>query len=77
MHVKLLTNLGSQDFPGMPFLEGETHEVADTVGAALVRRKLALDVTPPPREAVAKMVSEPDKFAKVRTENKPQTSTQK
>jgi hypothetical protein len=59
--VKLKTNLGSNDFPGMPFLEGEKREVTDDIGQKLVRLKLAEDVTPPP---------EPPKAAK--PERKPE-----
>jgi hypothetical protein len=54
MIVKLKTNLGSNDFPDMPFLEGEEHEVSEAAGQKLVRLKLADDVTPPPKPVVAK-----------------------
>lgn len=48
MRIKCRTNLGSNDFPGMPFLEGEEHDVTDIVGAKLVTLRLADDVTPLP-----------------------------
>jgi len=51
MRVKILLNLGSNDFPGHPYLEGEEHEVVDRLGAKLVRCGLAVDVTPPPVES--------------------------
>ena len=46
MKIKLLTNLGSNDFPGTPFKDGEEHEVADELGRSLVSQRLALDITP-------------------------------
>lgn len=48
MIVKLLTNLGSMEFPGHPYREGEEHEVEQPFGERLVKRKLAMDITPPP-----------------------------
>lgn len=56
--VKLLTNLGSIEFPEHRFLEGEEHEVDDSFGERLVRRKLAVDITPPP--AVVGEATEPE-----------------
>jgi len=53
MRVKLLTNLGSNDFPEHRFLEGEEHEIDDSTGGKLVAKKLAVDVTPQQIVAVA------------------------
>lgn len=52
MRVKLLCNLGTNDFPATPFRDGEEHDVTDDLGMKLVRRKLALDVTPQPAPPV-------------------------
>jgi hypothetical protein len=46
MLVKLLTNLGSNDWPDLPFLDGETREVSDGIGAKLLAQKLATAVQP-------------------------------
>lgn len=80
MLVKLKTNLGSNDFPGMPYLEGETHEVSESVGMQLVSLSLAIDITPPPapvvaapavvEEVAAEPVTKPDKFQKLRADHK-------
>jgi hypothetical protein len=73
MLVKLTTNLGSNDFPGMPYLDGETHEVSDTVGAKLVSQSLAVEIVPEPPASVVvaeESAPKPDKFQKIRAENK-------
>lgn len=64
MKVRLLCNLGTNDFPHTPFKEGEEPEVADDLGAKLVRAKLAIDITPPETTVAAT-----DNFQKVRAEN--------
>lgn len=72
MKVTLLTNLGSNDFPEHPFLEGETHEVTDEIGTRLVRGRLAVDVTEPVIvKAVAESIAaEPENnVTKMRAEN--------
>lgn len=48
MKVRILTNLGSVEFPDNRYLEGEEHEVDPSFGERLVRRKLAVDITPAP-----------------------------
>lgn len=54
MKVRILTNLGRNEFPEYPLLEGEEHEVSEGLGESLVKRKLAVDITPlPPVVAVA------------------------
>lgn len=53
MRVKILTNLGSVEFPENRYLENEEHEVPDSFGERLVKRKLAVNVTPPPVLGVA------------------------
>ena len=80
MLVQLTTNLGSNDFPDMPYLDGETREVNEFIGAKLVRLGVAINVTPEPpapvvvAEAPATVAEneapKPDKFQKVRAENK-------
>lgn len=48
MRVKLLTNLGSNDFPDHPFMDGEEYDVSAELGAKLLALRLAVDVTPEP-----------------------------
>ena len=89
MKVKLLTNLGSNDFPGFPFLDGDEHEVTDELGAKLVRLKLAVEILPPPAKPAPPPVAEAvkaeqpkvieaakaDKFSDMRAENVNQPKT--
>lgn len=49
MLVKLLTNLGSHDYPDSPYLEGEEREVSGALAEKLLRNKHAIDVTPTPK----------------------------
>lgn len=56
MKVRILTNLGSVEFPDNRYLEGEEHEVEPSFGAQLVRRKLAVDITPSPVVEVSQPV---------------------
>jgi len=71
MLVQLKTNLGSNDFPGMPYLDGETREVSEDVGEKLVTLGLAIDVTPePPPAPVVAEAPKPDKFQKMRADHK-------
>lgn len=44
MQVKLKTNLGTNQFPEMPYREGDLKEVADGVGALLIRKGWAEEV---------------------------------
>lgn len=53
MLVKLKTNLGSNDFPDHPFMEGEEREVSTAVGERLIALRLAVDITPEPKPVVA------------------------
>lgn len=57
MNVKILTNLGSQDYPDCPYLEGECHDVSEVLGLRLVRNKhavaIAAEETPAPKPAKA------------------------
>jgi hypothetical protein len=46
MLVRVTMNLGTNEFPDSPFLEGEEHEVTETLGNVLVQRNLAVDITP-------------------------------
>ena len=46
MRIKLLCNLGTNDFPETPFKDGEEHEVSDQLGRSLVAQRLAKDITP-------------------------------
>lgn len=36
MQVEVLVNLGSNDYPGLPYLAGEIHEVSEAIGQRLV-----------------------------------------
>lgn len=67
MKVRLLCNLGTNDFPLTPFEEGEEPEVSDDLGTRLVRAKLAVDITPP--AAAAQPAT--DNFQKTRADNIP------
>lgn len=42
MKVEVLVNLGSSDYPGLPYLAGEIHEVTEKVGAQLIANGHAL-----------------------------------
>ena len=57
MKVKILTNLGSQDYPDCPYMEGECHEVEEALGLKLLRNRhaaaVAADETPAPKPAKA------------------------
>lgn len=44
MQVEVLVNLGSNDYPGLPYLAGETHEVSEAVGKRLVANGHAREV---------------------------------
>lgn len=52
MLLKIKANLGSADFPGLPLLEDEVHEVSEPVAARLLKRRLA---EPVEEKVVAKM----------------------
>lgn len=59
MKVKVLCNLGTRDFGSQALPEGE-HEVNDAFGAKLIKRRLAVEIVPPPKpEPKAAVVSEP------------------
>ncbi len=38
MKIRIRTNLGSAEYPGMPWQAGEEHEVSDDVGASMIER---------------------------------------
>lgn len=44
MQVKIKTNLGTNQFPEMPYRDGDLKEVSDDVGAMLVRKGWAEEV---------------------------------
>lgn len=44
MQVKIKTNLGTNQFPDMPYREGDVKDVSDSVGAMLVKRGLADEI---------------------------------
>lgn len=75
MRIKVLANLGTSEFPDSPFKEGEEHEVSETLGSLLVRRRLADDITPPDPIPVPKQ--EPAAIAAPATATKPKTSKEK
>lgn len=49
MRIKVTTNLGTNEFPDSPFLDGEEHDVNERLGELLVRRNLAVEITPLPK----------------------------
>lgn len=59
MQVKLLTNLGKNQFPDTPYQEGEQHEVSDQLGAILLRRSLAVEITPEPSKKPEPVIESP------------------
>ena len=64
MQVRIVTNLGSLEFPGSLFgreespVDGETLDVNDQLAAKLVRRGLAEEVPQKPAKAKAEAVVE-------------------
>lgn len=57
MRVKILTNLGSRDYPDHELCEGEVADVADSVASVMVKRRHASIIidedtpkAPPPSE---------------------------
>lgn len=41
MKIRIRTNLGRAEYPGMPWQVGEEHEVDETLGASLIARGVA------------------------------------
>ena len=62
MKVRIKTNLGSAEFPEMPWQADEERDVADDVGARLIARGVAEDAAPP--VPAPKPEQEPPKQAK-------------
>jgi hypothetical protein len=62
MKVEVLVNLGTNDYPGHPYLAGEIHEVTDAVGAKLVSNGHARAIVsePEPSEVTVKLVEPAD-----------------
>lgn len=58
MQIKLLTNLGSNDWPGLPWLEGETHEVNDLLGKRMIHARVAVEVEVIPKPEPPKAIAE-------------------
>ncbi len=78
MKIRIKTNLGTRDFPGKPWLAGEEHEVDDSVGALLVSRGVAEDLSPVTTEIVAPIqkTERPQKHGKQRgVSDKPSIAT--
>lgn len=72
--IKLLLNLGLQDYPDSPLPEGE-HEVSDVFAATLIARRLAVKLPPLPVK-VAVVADKPaapkaDKPVEAKAEAKP------
>lgn len=64
MKIRIRTNLGSVEFPGMPWQCGEVREVHDTLGASLIARGVAENAPQPEAPRPAKAVAGvPDKPA--------------
>lgn len=63
MKIRIRTNLGSVEFPKMPWREGEEHEVDETLGASLIARGVAeacpQPETPRPPKSVAAVPDKP------------------
>lgn len=58
MKVRILTNLGSQDYPDCPYLEGETHNVGEALAAKLIANRHAVKIDEPkpePAPVIAKL----------------------
>lgn len=51
MKVKILLNLGTREFPDTPYQAGEEPNVSRDLGELLIRRGLAVDITPAPKKA--------------------------
>lgn len=73
MKVEVLVNLGSNDYPGLPYLAGETREVTEDIGKRLVANGHAREVevqapeepaTTEPQVAAVSTESKQDKPAK-------------
>lgn len=47
MKIRIRTNLGSVEFPGMPWHAGDVREVDDSLGASMVAKGVAEEVAQP------------------------------
>lgn len=64
MRVKIKTNLGTNQFPDMPYRAGDVKDVPQSVGELLVKRRLAEEIVElkaiPPVDLKAVPASEPE-----------------
>lgn len=64
MQVKIKTNLGTNQFPDMPYREGDVKDVPAAIGELLVKRRLAEEIvelkTVPVVDLKAVPASEPE-----------------
>ena len=64
MIVKLRTNIGRQECSiEPPLLAGQERDVGDQFGASLVKRRLAVDVTPEPPLKILRAIPDPPAIA--------------
>jgi hypothetical protein len=64
LKIRIRTNLGRVEFPGMPWQCGEVHEVDETLGASLIARGVAEKCPQPEAPRPPKTVAAvPDKPA--------------
>jgi len=63
LKIRIRTNLGRVEFPGMPWQCGEVHEVDETLGNSLIARGVAESCpqpeAPQPPKVVAGVPDEP------------------
>lgn len=72
MKVEVLVNLGTNDYPGHPYLAGEIHEVTEAVGVKLVSNGHARAIVsePEPSEVTVKLVEPQPESVAVPVESK-------
>jgi hypothetical protein len=60
MRVRITLNLGTRDYPGHPYREGEERDVPDDLGAELTARGFAVQIA----SEVIKAIPDPPAIAK-------------
>lgn len=66
MKVKAVTNLGTNDYPEHPLLDGQVADVGEVIGKLMVARGHAVELPPEP---VTVEQPKPDKFQQARQKN--------
>lgn len=68
MQIKILRNLGTNEFPEMPYAEDEIRDVSESVAGVLIRRALAepipLKAVPPVELKAAEPITQKPHSAK-------------